>query len=126
VEKILVVDDEKDVLVLLKDFFQARSYEVVTASNGKDALKTFDAESPDIILCDIKMPVMDGFEFLKELRTTRKWTPVIMISALNEHLNVMKAYEFEADYYISKPLNLETTLRAVQIMSSLKALRVKK
>jgi DNA-binding response OmpR family regulator len=66
---------------------------------------------------------MDGFQFLKKLRSDKRWVPVIMISALTESSNIFKGYELEADYYIAKPIDLENTLKAIQIMSSLIPLR---
>jgi len=125
-EKILIVDDENDVVNIIKDFMSERGYAVVTASNGEDGLAKFDKEKPDIVISDIKMPKKDGFQFLKEMRETRKWVPVILISGLAEHSNVLKGYEFEADYYIPKPINLESLLNAVKIMISLSSLRIKK
>ena len=122
-QKILVIDDEAEILNLLNEFFSSRGYTVVTALDGDEGLQKFDAETPDVILCDIKMPKKDGFQFLKELRNLRKWVPVIIVSALTEPVNILKGYEFEADYYITKPINLPDALKAVQIMSSLIPLR---
>lgn len=122
-QKLLVIDDETEILNLLNDFFSSRGYEVSTAMDGDEGLQKFDAVSPDVILCDIKMPKKDGFQFLKELRSMRKWVPVIIVSALTEPVNILKGYEFEADYYITKPINLPDALKAVQIMSSLIPLR---
>lgn len=123
--KILVIDDEKEVTDLLKDFLSSRDYLVKTAMDGEEGLKIFDAEKPDIVLCDIKMPKKSGFEFLKELRTSRKWVPVIIITALTEPANILKGYSLEADYYITKPLDLANTLKATQLMLALAPLRKK-
>ena len=122
---ILIIDDEKDIVDMLAEFFTARGFAVVTACDGEDGVKKFDSERPDIVMCDIKMPRKDGFEFLKEIRAMRKWVPVIIVSALSEPANVMKGYRFEADYYIPKPINLEATLKVVQMMISLIPLRKK-
>lgn len=124
-QKILVVEDESDALGMLSDFFSSRGYTVATALDGEEGLKKFDSENPDVVICDIKMPRKDGFQFLQELRSSRKWTPVIILSALIEPHNIMKGYSLEADYYITKPVNLEDALKAVQIMFSLIPLRKK-
>ena len=123
--KILVIDDEKEVTDLLRDFLSSRNYAVKTAIDGEEGLKMFDAERPDIVLLDIKMPKKDGFQFLKEVRASKKWIPVIIISALTEPANMLKGYNLEADYYITKPLNLPEILKAVNLMLSLVPLRKK-
>lgn len=124
-QKVLVIDDEKEVSDILVDFLSPRGYSVVWAMNGDDGLKKFDVESPDIIVCDIKMPVKNGFEFLKELRDSRKWVPVIILTAMTEPSSILKGYDLEADYYITKPIDLNETLKAIQIMLSLAPLRKK-
>ena len=124
-QKILVIDDEKEVLDLLKEFFTSRGYAVATALDGDEGLKQFDLENPDIVLCDIKMPRKDGFAFLKELRSNRRWVPVVIISALTDPATIFKGYDMEADYYVGKPMDLNEVLKAIQIMLSLAPLRKK-
>ena len=124
-EKILIIDDEKEFLDTINTFFASRGYAVTSALDGEEGLKMFDKENPDMVLCDIKMPRMDGFQFLKELRAKKKWIPVIIMTALSDITDVLKSYKFEADYYITKPVNLENALKAVKIMSSLIPLRKK-
>lgn len=121
--KILVIDDEKEALYMLKGYLEARGYDITTAMDGEEGIEKLDAEKPDLVLCDIKMPKKDGFQFLKEARSSRKWVPVIIITALTEPTNIFKGYDLEADYYITKPINLEETLKAIRIMLSLKPLR---
>ena len=122
-QKILIIDDEKDIVDMMADFLSERGYAISKAYDGEEGVQKFDSEKPDIVMCDIKMPRKDGFEFLKEVRSSRRWVPVIIISALSEPANIMKGYDFEADYYITKPVNLEDALKAVQIMLSLAPLR---
>ena len=88
-------------------------------------MNKFNAESPDLVLLDLKMPKKDGYEFLKHIRENKEWVPVIIISALSEPKDVFKGYEYEADYYLTKPIDLENLLRAIQIMLSLIPLRKK-
>jgi len=122
-QKILIIDDEKEMLDLLSGFLSQRGYAVATASDGEEGLKKFDTEKPDLVICDIKMPRKDGFQFLKEVRVSRKWVPIIIVSALAEPASVLKGYDFQADFYLSKPLDLNETLKSVQIMLSLAPLR---
>jgi DNA-binding response OmpR family regulator len=121
--KILIIDDEKDIVNMLSEFLSQRGYAVETALDGEDGLKKFDTESPDLVLCDIKMPRKDGFQFLKEVRGSRGWVPIIIISALDDPASVLKGYDFQADFYISKPIDLNEILRSVELMLSLAPLR---
>jgi DNA-binding response OmpR family regulator len=121
--KILVIDDEVEILGVLSEFLSARGYAVVTAMDGEEGVQKFDSEKPDLVMCDIKMPRKDGFAFLKEIRSSRKWVPVIIISALTEPANILKGYDFKADYYLTKPLDLNEMLKSVEIMISLAPLR---
>jgi len=122
-QKILIIDDEKEMVDLLSGFLSQRGYAVAAASDGEEGLKKFDTEKPDLVICDIKMPRKDGFQFLKEVRASRKWVPIIIISALAEPANILKGYDFQADFYLTKPLDLNETLKSVQIMLSLAPLR---
>ncbi len=124
-KKILLVDDEKEAFETVGRYLMPRGFDIVPAFDGDEGLSKFDSEQPDLILCDIKMPKKDGFEFLKDLRATRRWVPVIIISALTEPDNIMRGYGFEAEYYLTKPLNLEKLLRSVNVMLSLSPLRKK-
>lgn len=124
-QKVLVIDDEKEVNDILSDFLSPRGYSVVWAMDGNDGLRKFDAEDPDIVVCDLKMPNKTGFEFLKELRRSRRWVPVIILTAMTEPASILKGYDLEADYYITKPIDLNETLKAIQIMLSLAPLRKK-
>ena len=121
--KILLVDDEKEAVDMLYNFLVPRGYHVITAFDADEGLRKFDEEQPDIVLCDLKMPKKDGFEFIKELRATRKWVPIIIISGLIEPSNILKGYSFKADYFITKPVDLAHTLKATRIMLSLVPLR---
>lgn len=124
-KKILLIDDEKEAVDMITGFLGPRGFNIVPAFDGEEGLSRFDAEQPDIILCDIKMPKKDGFQFLKELRESRRWVPVIIISAMTEPVNVLKGYGFEAEYYLTKPLDMEKVLKSVNIMLSLAPLRKK-
>ena len=122
-QRILIIDDEKAVVDMLSDFLSTQGYAVSKAYDGEDGILKFDSDKPDIVMCDIKMPRKDGYAFLEEIRSSRRWVPVIMVSALSDPVNIMKGYAFEADYYISKPINLEDTLKTLKIMLSLAPLR---
>ncbi len=123
-QKILIIDDEKEIVELFSDFFTSRGYGVSQAFDGEEGLKKFDFDNPDIVMCDLSMPRKDGFAFLKEIRSAaRKWVPVIIVSAMSDPSNIMKGYEFEADYYLTKPVDLEKLSKTLQVMLSLAPLR---
>ena len=120
--KVLIADDEKDVLDIMEKKIAAAGYIVVTADNGQEAWEKIQSEVPDVILLDLTMPKMDGFEVLKHLREkppTTKWQPVIIVSAHGELDNIAKGFSLEADHYITKPCDMEVVLRGIRLMVSL-------
>lgn len=120
--KILVADDEKEVLDIMARKIQEQGYDVVKASDGNDALEKIIREAPDVILLDINMPGRNGFEILKDVRenpTASKWQPVIIVSACNELNDLRKGYKLQADHYITKPCSIEDIIKAIKLMVSL-------
>ena len=125
-KKILVADDEIDALESVSRHLVRNGHEVITASDGIDALNKIKETEPDVVLLDIMMPGMNGFEILKEMRSIKplkKWQPVIIISSQNEFENLRKGYDLEADFYITKPSSIEKISNAVETMISLIPLR---
>lgn len=107
--KILVVDDTKNVLVLLNDFLSSQDFEVLTATDGRAALEVVHASNPDLILLDIMMPNMDGYQFLSHLRRESS-IPVIMITARQQEADIIRGFDLGADDYITKPFRLRELL----------------
>jgi DNA-binding response OmpR family regulator len=107
-KKILAIDDELSMRTLL-EFFLKETYEVVTIASGEEALQWLDETIPDLIISDIEMRGMDGFEFLKQvrLRGYTKHTPVIMLSGKSESKERVKCYQLGAQDYLIKPFNPE-------------------
>lgn len=114
--KILVVDDEKDIVRLEQTGLKSEGYEVVTASTGREALEKVFFEKPDLILLDVMLPEIDGFEVLKRLRENPETAaiPVIMLTAKSEEADVVKGWKSGADLYITKPFELEELMETVQ------------
>jgi two-component system, OmpR family, response regulator VicR len=119
--KILVVDDEKDVITALSHRLAREGYEVITASDGEEAILKVKSDNPDIILLDLSLPKKNGFEVLKEVREDYKdkWRPVIIISGRTELETVKQCYQLEADHYLTKPCTMEVVLRGIKTMISL-------
>jgi len=107
--KILVIDDTRNVQLLLSDFLSGQDFEVVTASDGREALDAAHEANPDLILLDIMMPNMDGYQFISHLRRESS-TPVIMITAKQAEADIIKGFDLGADDYITKPFRLRELL----------------
>lgn len=109
-KKILVVDDEPDFLKLIKIRLEASNYEVVMASNGKDALNMVKTEKPNAVLLDILMPGMDGLTVLKKIRSTDKQLPIFIITAFSNEERFELAQKLNASGFIVKTDNLKDEL----------------
>ncbi len=107
--KILVVDDTRNVQVLLSDFLSGQDFEVLEAYDGREALDVVRAQDPDLILLDIMMPNMDGYQFITQLRKT-SGIPVIMITAKQQEADIIRGFDLGADDYITKPFRLRELL----------------
>ena len=125
--KILVVDDEKDIVDSVSVRLQREGYEVAVAYDGEEALLQVKEADPDVLLLDLMMPKLNGFEVLKTLREelTDKWRPVIIVSANGALESLKKGYSLEADLYLTKPCSLEMLLKGIKTMLSLIPLRIK-
>lgn len=110
--KILIVDDEKDILFLLRDFFTLNDFDVFTASDAMKALELID-EKPDIILLDVNMPEMNGIELCKRIRNKIE-CPIIFLTARTESEDVLQGLSVGGDDYITKPFNVKELLGRVQ------------
>jgi len=120
--RILIVDDEQDSLVLMDELFAGKGYISDTAENGIDALKKIKINEPDIVLSDIKMPVMDGMQLLEVLRKEYPNLPVIMVSAHGTIETAVEAMKMGAKDYILKPLRLDEILSKVERITQLSSL----
>lgn len=106
-KKILVVDDSETSLMLSKMILKKFSFDIVTATDGREAVDQAIEERPDLILLDINMPGMNGFEALTIIRKTEgiSHTPVIMVTSRGEEQNVQKGYDTGADDFVIKPFS---------------------
>ena len=115
-QRILAVDDESDVLMIVRTALEAEAYEVVTAGNGVDALALADEQEFDLILLDVMMPGMDGFEVMRRLRERAKTreTPIVMLTGLAEKSMVKQALDLGVSHYIIKPFEFQEFLQVIQ------------
>lgn len=118
--KILVVDDEVNLLGVMKTNLEIEGYEVVTEMSGETGLVSAVVEQPDVIILDIMMPDVDGWEICQRLRADRrtKYIPIIMLTALDETQHVVKGFEVGADDYLAKPFdNAELFARIKSVLA---------
>lgn len=110
---ILVVDDTASVVRLLREYLTEHGYRIVSATNGREALYVARHEKPDLLLLDIMMPEMDGFEFMKTFRKERD-TPVIMLTARLEETDKVIGLELGADDYVTKPFGMSELVARIR------------
>ena len=103
-EKILIADDEQHMRQLVIDFLKPEGYEILEASDGKEALDIYDKEHPDLILLDVMMPGYDGWTVCREIRR-ESTVPIMMLTAKGEEIDQLFAYDLGADEYITKPFS---------------------
>ncbi len=125
-QTILVVDDNPDNLRLLSGILQEHGYRVRLVPNGERALATIRKEAPGLILLDIMMPVMDGFEVCRQLKAEKATAgiPIIFISALHETIDKVKAFSLGGVDYITKPFKSEEVIARVKTHLTLRFLQV--
>lgn len=113
--RILVVDDEPNVLRSLMQYLTIEDFEVETASHGEEALEKVDSFRPELILLDVMMPNMDGFEVLDAIKKKpgHDKTPVIMLTAKDQSSDVLKGYQSGATSYLVKPFNLDELVETI-------------
>jgi len=111
--RILVVDDELSIIKFLRANLEAKGYEVLVAVNGAEALQIFEMELPDLVILDIMMPEVNGFEVCRRLR---EWSqiPIIMLSAKGDESDKVKCLELGADDYLTKPFGVEELIARVR------------
>jgi len=105
--KVLVCDDERHIVRLIQVNLERQGYNVVTAFDGKEGLEKIRSERPNLVVLDVMMPYMDGFEVLKTIRREPETEnlPVIMLTAKAQDKDVFEGYHYGADMYLTKPFN---------------------
>lgn len=116
--KLLLVEDDANLRYIVQSGLEELigGYEIVTACNGKEGLKAWEEQKPDIILSDIDMPVMDGYEMVKRIRETDGNTPILFASALVSPKDVKKGYDVGVNNYVKKPFvpdEMDAHIRAI-------------
>lgn len=106
--KILVIDDERSIRLLLESFL-SKDYDVVSKSDGREALDWLEVNLPDLIIADVQMPIMDGYKLVEKVRQRgyTKHTPIVMLSGVESSKERVKCYKLGAQDFLAKPFNPE-------------------
>ena len=113
-ELIMIVDDEPGVRALLRDTLSIAGFEVVEASDGMAALTLLRSHKPALMVIDINMPLMDGFELVERLRSTQDLTPVLMLTAREDKTDIARGLKIGADDYVIKPFGIEELILRIK------------
>ena len=115
-KKILIMEDEPDALMMLSMALKSAGYVVFGAPDGEEGLKIFREEKPDMVILDVVMPKMDGWEVLQKIKAglKSKRVPVIMLTGKSEDEDKVKGYDHGADFYVTKPYNIQKLLPIIR------------
>lgn len=113
-KKVLIVEDDPDILVSLKDEFESSRCTVFSAEDGEKGLTLAREKKPDLIILDLMLPGMDGYEVCRELRNEGNRTPIIMLTAKNNEIDKVLGLELGADDYVTKPFSLRELMARVR------------
>ena len=111
--KVLIVDDDKNICELLRLYLEKDGYATVIANDGDEAVKAFNAQEPDIILLDVMLPKLDGWQVCREIRKTSQ-VPIIMLTAKGETFDKVFGLELGADDYITKPFDAKEVVARIK------------
>lgn len=114
--RILVVDDDKNSRMLMKAVLEAENYSVSTAENGEEALAVMDVTHVDLVVLDVMMPKMDGYEFTRTLRQSDNNLPILMVSAKQLPADKKRGFLVGTDDYMTKPIDVEEMLLRIKAL----------
>lgn len=112
-QTILIVDDKLSIQQMLVDFLSSKGFQTLYATNGRDAQLVLKKHTPDLILLDIMMPQIDGYQFIRQLRKNSQ-LPVIMLTAKQQESDIVKGFDLGADDYICKPFSMSELLARIK------------
>ena len=119
---VLVIDDDPTMIELVKDFLESRGYHVIPARSGQEALKKAEISKPDVLILDVMMPGMDGYETCRHLKQDARLSgvPVIMFTASTDPKFHQRAFAAGADFCLSKPFEMDRFLNVVSMAAAKK------
>jgi DNA-binding NarL/FixJ family response regulator len=113
---LLLIDDDPNLVLLVQDYLELRGYIVITAKNGRDALKILEKDIPNLIICDVMMPEMDGYAFVKKVRDNPQtnWLPILFLSAKGQIQDRVAGLSKGADVYMVKPFEPDELVAQIE------------
>jgi len=112
--KVLLVEDEASLAMIMKDTMEPTGMSVTLAADGEEGLRAFFAEKPDVLVTDVMMPCMDGFEMVRRIRERDKLTPVLFLTARSSVNDVVDGFKMGGDDYLKKPFSLQELMARVR------------
>jgi DNA-binding response OmpR family regulator len=114
--KVLLVEDEQTLAMIIKDTLTDQGFEVVWAADGLEGLKSYFAQKPDVLIADIMMPKMDGFELVEKIRQSDKYLPILFLTARSAIKDVVAGFELGANDYLKKPFNMQELIVRIKAL----------
>ncbi|MDN5554142.1 response regulator transcription factor [Prevotella sp.] len=115
--RVLLVEDETTLAMIIKDTLDAQGFEIATAANGEEGLKLFPESKPDVLVADVMMPKIDGFEMVRRIRKTDQITPVLFLTARSAVNDVVKGFELGANDYLKKPFGMQELMVRIKALA---------
>lgn len=114
--KVLLVEDEQTLSMIIKDTLEEKEYLITTAKDGEEGLRLFMQINPDVLVADVMMPKMDGFEMVRRIRQTDKTTPVLFLTARSAINDVVEGFELGANDYLKKPFGMQELIVRIKAL----------
>ncbi len=114
--RVLLVEDEQTLSMIIKDTLEEKEFLITTAKNGEEGLRLFMQIRPDILVADVMMPKMDGFEMVRRIRQTDKVTPVLFLTARSTINDVVEGFELGANDYLKKPFGMQELIVRIKAL----------
>ena len=114
--KVLLVEDEQTLAMIIQDTLTEQGFELILAENGVEGLKLFFETRPDILVADVMMPELDGFEMVSKIRQTDKITPILFLTARSAIKDVVEGFELGANDYLKKPFNMQELIVRIKAL----------
>ena len=115
--KVLLAEDEQTLALIIKDTLEAQGFNIETAKNGEEGLQKFFMEKPDVLVADVMMPKMDGFEMVTRIRQSDKHTPVLFLTARSAINDVVEGFELGANDYLKKPFGMQELIVRIKALA---------
>lgn len=115
--KVLLAEDEQTLAMIIKDTLEAQGFSIRIAKNGEEGLRMFFEQKPDVLVADVMMPRMDGFEMVRQIRQSDKHTPVLFLTARSAINDVVQGFELGANDYLKKPFGMQELIVRIKSLA---------